>query len=191
MRIRWLFIRLIEELLDNPTRSIRSFFSSRWSELYLCSNPSHERSTRDQKLLNKQQDVSFAPSRRPDNKKIVNLLKIFPYLKKTVSSHRFHQIRDVMLFRRMNRIWTVLKKGFKKWQIYSLHQELSQISFIVRDFPFLLIPTEWIKNNSWMMYSTLGMNRKTIFSSSTSYFLRREWIFSSKDPKRSSQSKSI
>ncbi|KAL2922557.1 Protein Ycf2 [Bienertia sinuspersici] len=51
----------IEGLLENPTRSIRSFFSGRWSELHLGSNPT-ERSTRDQKLLKKQQDVSFTPS---------------------------------------------------------------------------------------------------------------------------------
>nr|QTI91396.1 Ycf2 [Ferocactus setispinus] len=76
----------IEELLENPTRSIRSFFSGRWSELHLCSNPT-ERSTRDQKLLKKQQDVSFAPSRRSENKEIVNLFKIIPYLQNTVSIH--------------------------------------------------------------------------------------------------------
>ncbi|DAD49700.1 TPA_asm: hypothetical protein HUJ06_019188 [Nelumbo nucifera] len=29
----------IEEFLGNPTRSIRSFFSDRWSELHLGSNP--------------------------------------------------------------------------------------------------------------------------------------------------------
>ncbi|GFQ08490.1 protein ycf2 [Phtheirospermum japonicum] len=40
----------IEEFLGNPTRSVRSFFSDRWSELHLGSNPT-ERSTRDQKLL--------------------------------------------------------------------------------------------------------------------------------------------
>ncbi|KAL3648258.1 hypothetical protein CASFOL_007682 [Castilleja foliolosa] len=48
----------IEEFLGNPTRSVRSFFSDRWSELHLGSNPT-ERSTRDQKLLKKQQDLSF------------------------------------------------------------------------------------------------------------------------------------
>ncbi|KAK7231012.1 hypothetical protein RIF29_48515 [Crotalaria pallida] len=36
----------------------RSFFSDRWSELHLGLNPT-ERSTRDQKLLQKEQDVSF------------------------------------------------------------------------------------------------------------------------------------
>ncbi|KAG8481096.1 hypothetical protein CXB51_025892 [Gossypium anomalum] len=51
----------IEEFLGNPTRSIRSFFSDRWSELHLGSNPT-ERSARDQKLLKKEQDVSFVPS---------------------------------------------------------------------------------------------------------------------------------
>nr|QTI91210.1 Ycf2 [Echinocactus grusonii] len=76
----------IEELLENPTRSIRSFFSGRWLELHLCSNLT-ERSTRDQKLLKKQQDVSFAPSRRSENKEMVNLFKIIPYLQNTVSIH--------------------------------------------------------------------------------------------------------
>nr|QFG71460.1 Ycf2 protein [Mammillaria pectinifera] len=76
----------IKELLESPTRSIRSFFSGRWLELHLCSNPT-ERSTRDQKLLKKEQDVSFAPSRRSENKEIVNLFKIIPYLQNTVSIH--------------------------------------------------------------------------------------------------------
>nr|YP_010881724.1 Ycf2 protein [Turpinia affinis]YP_010881743.1 Ycf2 protein [Turpinia affinis]QHE50544.1 hypothetical protein RF2 [Staphylea trifolia]QHE50563.1 hypothetical chloroplast RF2 [Staphylea trifolia]WIA69217.1 Ycf2 protein [Turpinia affinis]WIA69236.1 Ycf2 protein [Turpinia affinis] len=73
----------IEEFLGNPTRSSRSFFSDRWSELHLGSNPI-ERSTRDQKLLKKEQDLSFVPSRRSENKEIVN---IFTYLQNTVSIH--------------------------------------------------------------------------------------------------------
>lgn len=76
----------IEEFLGNPTRSIRSFFSDRWSELHLGSNPT-ERSTRDQKLLKKQQDVSFVPSRRSENKEMVNIFKIITYLQNTVSIH--------------------------------------------------------------------------------------------------------
>uniref|UniRef100_A0A251TQN9 Ycf2 N-terminal domain-containing protein n=1 Tax=Helianthus annuus TaxID=4232 RepID=A0A251TQN9_HELAN len=63
----------IEEFLGNPTRSVRSFFSDRWSELHLGSNPT-ERSTRDQKLLKKQQDLSFL--RRSEKKEMVNLFKI-------------------------------------------------------------------------------------------------------------------
>ena len=63
----------IEEFLGNPTRSVRSFFSDRWSEFHLGSNPT-ERSTRDQKLLKKQQDLSFL--RRSENKEMVNLFKI-------------------------------------------------------------------------------------------------------------------
>ncbi|CAL5386659.1 unnamed protein product [Camellia sinensis] len=59
----------IEEFLGNPTRSIRSFFSDRWSELHLGSNPI-ERSTRDKKLLKKQQDLSFALSRQSENKEM-------------------------------------------------------------------------------------------------------------------------
>nr|YP_010720160.1 hypothetical protein RF2 [Gymnopetalum chinense]YP_010720177.1 Ycf2 [Gymnopetalum chinense]UTM09994.1 hypothetical protein RF2 [Gymnopetalum chinense]UTM10011.1 Ycf2 [Gymnopetalum chinense] len=76
----------IEEFLGNPTRSIRSFFSDRWSELHMGSNPI-DRSTRDQKLLKKEQDVSFVPSRRSENKEIVNIFKIITYLQNTVSIH--------------------------------------------------------------------------------------------------------
>ncbi|KAF3613873.1 hypothetical protein FXO37_36195 [Capsicum annuum] len=60
--INHLFPEEIKEFLGNPTRSVHSFFSDRWSELHLGSNPT-ERSTRDQKLLKKQQDLSFVPSR--------------------------------------------------------------------------------------------------------------------------------
>nr|YP_010127346.1 Ycf2 [Procris crenata]YP_010127365.1 Ycf2 [Procris crenata]QPO90541.1 Ycf2 [Procris crenata]QPO90560.1 Ycf2 [Procris crenata] len=76
----------IEEFLGNPTRSIRSFFFDRGSELHLGSNPT-ERSTRDQKLLKKEQDLSFVPSRRSENKEIVNIFKIITYLQNTVSIH--------------------------------------------------------------------------------------------------------
>lgn len=76
----------IEEFLGNPTRSIRSFFSDRWSELHLGSNPT-ERSTRDPKLLKKEQDLSFLPSRRSEKKEIVNIFKIIMYLQNTVSIH--------------------------------------------------------------------------------------------------------
>lgn len=60
-----LLLEEIEELLENPT----------------------ERSTRDQKLLKKQQDVSFAPSRRSENKEMVTIFKIIKYLQNTVSIH--------------------------------------------------------------------------------------------------------
>nr|YP_009183636.1 hypothetical chloroplast RF21 [Scutellaria insignis]YP_009183655.1 hypothetical chloroplast RF21 [Scutellaria insignis]ALN11646.1 hypothetical chloroplast RF21 [Scutellaria insignis]ALN11665.1 hypothetical chloroplast RF21 [Scutellaria insignis] len=76
----------IQEFIGNPTRSVRSFFSDRWSELHLGSNPT-ERSTRDQKLLKKQQDLSFVPSRRSEKKELVNIFKIITYLQNTVSIH--------------------------------------------------------------------------------------------------------
>nr|YP_010834260.1 hypothetical chloroplast RF2 [Dioscorea biformifolia]YP_010834279.1 hypothetical chloroplast RF2 [Dioscorea biformifolia]WFP44606.1 hypothetical chloroplast RF2 [Dioscorea biformifolia]WFP44625.1 hypothetical chloroplast RF2 [Dioscorea biformifolia] len=76
----------IEEFLGNPTRSIRSFFSDRWSELHLGSNPT-ERSTRDQRFLKKKQDVSFVLSRRSENKEMVDIFKIITYLQNTVSIH--------------------------------------------------------------------------------------------------------
>ncbi|CAD5197648.1 unnamed protein product, partial [Musa acuminata subsp. malaccensis] len=62
------------------------FFSDRWSELHLGSNPI-ERSTRDQKFLKKKQDVSFVPSRRLENKEMVDIFKIIMYLQNTVSIH--------------------------------------------------------------------------------------------------------
>nr|YP_009436660.1 hypothetical chloroplast RF2 [Cyphia glandulifera]YP_009436683.1 hypothetical chloroplast RF2 [Cyphia glandulifera]ATG27035.1 hypothetical chloroplast RF2 [Cyphia glandulifera]ATG27060.1 hypothetical chloroplast RF2 [Cyphia glandulifera] len=74
----------IEEFLGNPTRPVPSFFSDGWSELHLGSNPT-ERSTRDQKLLKKEQDLSFV--RRAENKEMVNLFKISMYLQNTVSIH--------------------------------------------------------------------------------------------------------
>nr|YP_009679646.1 Ycf2 [Trichopus zeylanicus subsp. travancoricus]YP_009679664.1 Ycf2 [Trichopus zeylanicus subsp. travancoricus]QDP69961.1 Ycf2 [Trichopus zeylanicus subsp. travancoricus]QDP69979.1 Ycf2 [Trichopus zeylanicus subsp. travancoricus] len=78
---------LPEEIeLGNPTRSIRSFFSDRWSELHLGSNPT-ERSTGDQKFLKKKQNVSFVPSRRSENKEMVDIFKIITYLQNTVSIH--------------------------------------------------------------------------------------------------------
>nr|YP_009662146.1 hypothetical chloroplast RF21 [Mitella diphylla]YP_009662162.1 hypothetical chloroplast RF21 [Mitella diphylla]QCU47258.1 hypothetical chloroplast RF21 [Mitella diphylla]QCU47274.1 hypothetical chloroplast RF21 [Mitella diphylla] len=76
----------IEEFIGNPTRSIRSFFADRWSELHLGSNPT-EGSTRDQKLLKKEQYLSFVPSRRSENKEMVNIFKIITYLQNTVSIH--------------------------------------------------------------------------------------------------------
>nr|ANO44613.1 hypothetical chloroplast protein RF21 [Amianthium muscitoxicum] len=76
----------IEEFIVNPARSIRSFFSDRWSELHLGSNPT-ERSTIDQKFLKKKQDVSFVPSRRSENKEMVDIFKIITYLQNTVSIH--------------------------------------------------------------------------------------------------------
>nr|UZT28511.1 hypothetical protein RF2 [Verbena officinalis]UZT28528.1 hypothetical protein RF2 [Verbena officinalis] len=74
------------EIQPLKERLVRSFFSDRWSELHLGSNPT-ERSTRDQKLLKKQQDLSFVPSRRSENKELVNIFKIITYLQNTVSIH--------------------------------------------------------------------------------------------------------
>nr|YP_010689816.1 hypothetical chloroplast RF2 [Ceratostigma ulicinum]YP_010689834.1 hypothetical chloroplast RF2 [Ceratostigma ulicinum]WBR75441.1 hypothetical chloroplast RF2 [Ceratostigma ulicinum]WBR75459.1 hypothetical chloroplast RF2 [Ceratostigma ulicinum]WBR75525.1 hypothetical chloroplast RF2 [Ceratostigma ulicinum]WBR75543.1 hypothetical chloroplast RF2 [Ceratostigma ulicinum] len=63
-----------------------TLFSDRWSELHLGSSPT-EGCTRDQKLLKKQQDLSFVPSRRSENQEMVNIFKIIAYLQKTVSIH--------------------------------------------------------------------------------------------------------
>nr|UDZ61537.1 hypothetical protein RF2 [Albidella nymphaeifolia] len=68
-----------EEFLGNPTRSIRSFFSDKWSEFSLGSNP--------QFLKKKKQDVSFVPFRQSENQEMVDIFKIITYLQNTVSIH--------------------------------------------------------------------------------------------------------
>nr|YP_010832659.1 hypothetical chloroplast RF21 [Astragalus jiuquanensis]WFG52401.1 hypothetical chloroplast RF21 [Astragalus jiuquanensis] len=81
--------RLIVPLLYLPKGkniSQRSFFSDRWSELHLDSNPI-ERSSRDQQFLKKEEDVSFLFYRRSEKKEIENIVKINMYLQKTVSIH--------------------------------------------------------------------------------------------------------
>ncbi|KAK5769810.1 hypothetical protein PVK06_050019 [Gossypium arboreum] len=169
----------IEEFLGNPTRSIRSFFSDRWSELHLGSNPT-ERSTRDQKLLKKEQDVSFVPSRRSENKEIVNIFKIITYLQNTVSIHPIssdpgcdmvpkdelgssnkisflnkNPFFDLFhLFHDQNRRGYTLHHDFESEERFQEMADLFTLSIteriwcIIRDLPFLLIPTDWIKNNS-------------------------------------------
>ncbi|KAL4380260.1 hypothetical protein AHAS_Ahas04G0015700 [Arachis hypogaea] len=76
----------IEKTFENSTRANRSFFFYRWLELHLDSNPI-ERSTRDQKLLKKEQDVSFVLFGQSKNKKMVNIFKIIIYLQNTVPIH--------------------------------------------------------------------------------------------------------
>ncbi|KAL6496623.1 Protein Ycf2 [Orobanche hederae] len=75
-----------KKMIGNPTRWVHSFLSDRWSELHLSSNPT-EKSTIDHKLWKKQQDLSFVPSRRSENKELVNIFKIITYLQNTVSIH--------------------------------------------------------------------------------------------------------
>nr|YP_009767463.1 Ycf2 [Hedysarum semenovii]QIS98081.1 Ycf2 [Hedysarum semenovii]UWV18546.1 Ycf2 [Hedysarum semenovii] len=77
--------RLIVRLL-HPTKTNPSFLSDSWSELNPDLNPT-ERSTREQKLFKKEEDVSFVLFRRSEQKEIVNLIKIIMYLKNTVSIH--------------------------------------------------------------------------------------------------------
>lgn len=56
-------IKEIQEFLENPTRSICSFFSNKSSELHLDLNPT-EKSIRNQKTLKKEQDISFVVAGR-------------------------------------------------------------------------------------------------------------------------------
>ncbi|KAH0734439.1 hypothetical protein KY285_010146 [Solanum tuberosum] len=77
-----------------------------WSELHLGSNPT-ERSTRDQKLLKKQQDLSFVPSRRSEKKEMVNIFKIITYLQNTVSIHPISSDPGCDMVPKDEPIWTV------------------------------------------------------------------------------------
>ncbi|KAL8196672.1 hypothetical protein R6Q57_024619 [Mikania cordata] len=71
--------------MDHKNEGMHSHHSIRVNEeLHLGSNPT-ERSTRDQKLLKKQQDLSFL--RRSENQEMFNLFKIITYLQNTVSIH--------------------------------------------------------------------------------------------------------
>nr|VDD65493.1 unnamed protein product [Brassica oleracea] len=170
-----------EEFFWNSTRAIRSFFSDRWSELHLGSNPT-ERSTRDQKLLKKEQDVSFVPSRRSENKEIVNIFKIITYLQNTVSIHPISSDlgcdtvpKDELdmdssnkisflnknpffylfhLFHERKRGGYTLRHDFESEEISRNGRSIHSINnragsgVSCRDLPFLLIPTDWIKDNS-------------------------------------------
>nr|YP_009109941.1 hypothetical chloroplast RF21 [Trifolium strictum]AIJ28408.1 hypothetical chloroplast RF21 [Trifolium strictum] len=76
-----------KKISERSRRANRSFFADRWLDLlHLDLNPS-ERSTRDQKLFKKEEDVSFVLSRRSEKKEIVNLVKIIMYLQNNVSIH--------------------------------------------------------------------------------------------------------
>uniref|UniRef100_A0A3Q7HKT1 Ycf2 N-terminal domain-containing protein n=1 Tax=Solanum lycopersicum TaxID=4081 RepID=A0A3Q7HKT1_SOLLC len=63
-----------------------SFFSDRRSILHLDLNLT-KGSTRDQKLLKKQQDLSFVPSKRSKKKEMIYIFKIITYLQNTVLIH--------------------------------------------------------------------------------------------------------
>ena len=84
--------RLIVPLLSGPKekkiseRSNRSFFSDRWSELHLDLHPT-EKSAGDQKLVKKEEALSFVLLRQSEKKKIANLVKIILYLQKNFSIH--------------------------------------------------------------------------------------------------------
>ncbi|KAL0532334.1 hypothetical protein IC582_031549, partial [Cucumis melo] len=58
------------------------------SELHMGSNPI-QRSTRDQKLLKKEQDVSFVPSSRSENKEIVYIQDNYVFTKYRLNSSYF------------------------------------------------------------------------------------------------------
>ncbi|KAL5545364.1 hypothetical protein UlMin_009148 [Ulmus minor] len=148
----------IEEFLGNPIRSIRSFFSDRGSELHLGSNPT-ERSTIDQKLLKKEQDFSFVPSRRLENKEIVNIFKIITYLQNTVSIHPISSDSGCDMVPKDEPdmdssnyfIYSIIGTGgwirreiSRMADLFTL-SIMSRIWCIIKNFPFLLIPTNWIE----------------------------------------------
>jgi len=72
--------------------------------------------------LKKQQDISFAPSRRSENKEMVDLFKIIPYLKKTVSIHPISSNPGCDMVPKDELNMDSFKERFQKWHIYSLYQ---------------------------------------------------------------------
>ncbi|KAH0852126.1 hypothetical protein HID58_094192, partial [Brassica napus] len=80
-----------------------SFFSDRWSDFIWVRNPT-ERSTRDQKLLKKEErNRCFL---RSENKEIVNIFQDnYVFTKYRLNSSYFIRSGDVIRFRRMNWIW--------------------------------------------------------------------------------------
>uniref|UniRef100_K7MQP9 Ycf2 N-terminal domain-containing protein n=1 Tax=Glycine max TaxID=3847 RepID=K7MQP9_SOYBN len=89
----------IKEVFGNLARATRSFFSDRWSELHLGSNPT-KRSTRNQKLLKKEQKRHLVLSRGLENKEIVNAFKIIMYSNKKLKEFTVNSNEEKILFRK-------------------------------------------------------------------------------------------
>nr|YP_010291666.1 hypothetical protein RF2 [Scleria parvula]YP_010291689.1 hypothetical protein RF2 [Scleria parvula]ULQ67673.1 hypothetical protein RF2 [Scleria parvula]ULQ67696.1 hypothetical protein RF2 [Scleria parvula] len=82
-----------EKFLSDPTKSIHSFFSPRWSELYLGSSATERFIKEERKktfwIWKRYPDFCFAPFRqRLEHKELVDLFKVLPYFKKTISIRR-------------------------------------------------------------------------------------------------------
>uniref|UniRef100_A0A8S0YB53 Ycf2 N-terminal domain-containing protein n=1 Tax=Spirodela intermedia TaxID=51605 RepID=A0A8S0YB53_SPIIN len=115
----------IEEFLGNPTRSIRSFS---------LTNEVHKRSE-----IFEKQDVSFVPSRRSENKEMVDIFKIITYLQNTVSIHPISSDPGYFILEQKSIL-----------DLFHLFYDrnnggYTRIWCIIGDLPFLLIPTDWIK----------------------------------------------
>nr|YP_010850254.1 hypothetical chloroplast RF2 [Lobelia zeylanica]YP_010850278.1 hypothetical chloroplast RF2 [Lobelia zeylanica]WGH11666.1 hypothetical chloroplast RF2 [Lobelia zeylanica]WGH11667.1 hypothetical chloroplast RF2 [Lobelia zeylanica] len=150
-----------EEVLGNPPRPVLSFFNEGWSELHMGSNLT-ERSTRDRKLLKKQQDLSFV--RRSEMKELVNLFKILMYLQNTVSIHpissdpeleeRFHEMADLFTLS-ITEPDLVYHKGFA-FSIDSYGLDQKQFLFNSRDewknkYLLVLPPIFYEENQSFYL----------------------------------------
>ena len=195
-------------------RANRSFFSDRWSELHLGSNPT-ERSTRDQKLLKKEQDVSFVLSGRSESKEMVNIFKIIMYLQNTVSIHPISSdpgwdmvpkdeldssnkisflnknpfIYLFHLFHDRNRRGYTLHHDFESEERFQEMADLFTLSITEPDLVYhkgfaFSIDSYGLDQKQFFHEVFKGWIEKEIFIGSTSYFLWREWIFLSKDQKK-------
>nr|YP_009435887.1 hypothetical chloroplast RF2 [Monopsis flava]YP_009435910.1 hypothetical chloroplast RF2 [Monopsis flava]ATG25976.1 hypothetical chloroplast RF2 [Monopsis flava]ATG26001.1 hypothetical chloroplast RF2 [Monopsis flava] len=150
--------KILGNPISNPTRSVQSFFYGGWSydgwsELHMASKPT-ERSTRDPKLLKKEQDLSFI--RRAEHQELVNLFKILMYLQKTVSIHpissdaeweleeRFHEMADLFTLS-ITEPDLVYRKGFAfSMDSYGLDQK----QFLNEVFNSRY---EWKKKSLWVL----------------------------------------
>nr|YP_009435799.1 hypothetical chloroplast RF2 [Monopsis alba]YP_009435822.1 hypothetical chloroplast RF2 [Monopsis alba]ATG25800.1 hypothetical chloroplast RF2 [Monopsis alba]ATG25825.1 hypothetical chloroplast RF2 [Monopsis alba] len=145
--------KLFGNPLRNPTRPLSSFFYDGWSELHMGSKPT-ERSTRDPKLLKKEQDLSFI--RRAEHQELANLFKILMYLHNTVSIHpissdagweleeRFHEMADLFTLS-ITEPDLVYRKGFAfSMDSYGLDQK----QFLNEVFNS---GDEWKKKSLWVL----------------------------------------
>nr|YP_009435179.1 hypothetical chloroplast RF2 [Lobelia linearis]YP_009435202.1 hypothetical chloroplast RF2 [Lobelia linearis]ATG25180.1 hypothetical chloroplast RF2 [Lobelia linearis]ATG25205.1 hypothetical chloroplast RF2 [Lobelia linearis] len=140
--------------IKNPKSPLTSFFYDGWSDLHMGSKPT-KRSTRNPKLLNKEEDP-FSLFRRAHHQELVNLFKIQLYLLKNVSIHpisedagweleeRFHEMANLFTLS-ITEPDLVYRKGFTfSLESYGLEQKQFLNEVFDRG-------DEWKKKSLWVL----------------------------------------
>nr|YP_009994476.1 Ycf2 protein [Cuscuta pedicellata]QNP08599.1 Ycf2 protein [Cuscuta pedicellata] len=127
----------MEQSRGNVPRSLYSFCSDRWSELYMGSTPT-TKSTMDPKFRKK--SLSFL--RQAEKKEILNLFRIIRYLKKTVSiqsisldpeiqnSNNTGLFKKIPLFSFVNRVLASNQGRFVLQQDFKSEEKLKQSAYL-------------------------------------------------------------